>query len=335
MLLSIIVPAYNVERYIERCIRSLEAQDIPQDQYEIILTNDGSPDQTRKIVEKLKLKFTNIILINQENQGVSMARNNAIAHAQGKYIMPVDPDDYVLPNTLKNALMRAENDNLDVLYLGFEIFDADGKSLWQTNYQKQSQQIFTGVEGYFAARGKDVRDPDRSWAILYRKSMMDHFELRYPKDVPFLEDGCFLTKVFSVAQRVGFSNNPFHQRTTSEGSATVSGVYYSEKAAEGFLKAAADIRTFGKKHIFTQQQHGLINHGIANFVLLAIFPMIAFKSAKIFTVMKMIRVFGFSKLETNGVVEPYLKFARYFNVSPYFLLLMYTKEMAFKKLFHD
>ena len=107
--LSIIVPAYKVEAYIEKCIRSLEDQDLPKDEYEIIVINDGSPDRCREIVEELQKEFSNIILINQENQGVSMARNNGIANAQGKYIMPIDPDDYVLPNSFGSIIKRALN----------------------------------------------------------------------------------------------------------------------------------------------------------------------------------------------------------------------------------
>ena len=97
--LSIIVPAYKVDAYIEKCISSLEDQDIPKEEYEIIVINDGSPDRCSEIVEGLQKEFSNIILINQENQGVSMARNNGIKIAQGEFIMPVDPDDYVIPNS--------------------------------------------------------------------------------------------------------------------------------------------------------------------------------------------------------------------------------------------
>jgi glycosyltransferase involved in cell wall biosynthesis len=77
MRLSIIVPAYKVEDFIERCIHSLENQDIAKADYEIIVTNDGSPDNSKVIVEKLQHEFSNIILVNQQNQGVSRARNTA------------------------------------------------------------------------------------------------------------------------------------------------------------------------------------------------------------------------------------------------------------------
>ena len=117
---------------------------MPKDEYEIIITNDGSPDRCREIVEGLQKEFSNIILINQENQGVSMARNNAIAIAKGEYILPIDPDDYVVPNVLETVYQNAVTRNLDVLYLAYEIFDKQGNSSWETNYQDKNDKIFDG-----------------------------------------------------------------------------------------------------------------------------------------------------------------------------------------------
>lgn len=334
MRLSIIIPAYKVENYIEKCIRSLEDQNLAQSDYEIIITNDGSPDSSQEIVEKLQQEFSNIILINQENQGVSMARNAAIAVAKGNYLMPIDPDDFILPNTLSAILKKAELQDLDVLYLGYEILDVEGKISWHTDYSQQQSQIFEGVEGYFASRGKLVRDPNRSWAILYRKLLLDTYQIRYPKAVPFLEDGCFLIKVFSVAQRVGFDNARFYQRTTNLGSATVTGVYYSEKAINGFLKAALDIKKFGEEHTLATKNYGLINHGIVNFVLLSLFPLISLHSlGRLSQTVKKIKFLGFLRLPIAGVVFPYSQYASNFNVSPYYFILMYFKEKAIKKYF--
>jgi glycosyltransferase involved in cell wall biosynthesis len=132
--LSIIIPMYKVAAYVTRCIESLENQDIDKNLYEIICINDGSPDNCQEIVENLQKKYSNIVLLNQENQGVSMARNNGIAIAQGKYILPIDPDDYVMPNCFTSLLSKAYNENLDVLYASFEIFDVNEKVIWRTNY---------------------------------------------------------------------------------------------------------------------------------------------------------------------------------------------------------
>jgi len=330
MRLSIIVPAYKVEKYIERCIRSLQRQDIPKADYEIIVVNDGSPDSSREIVERLQQEFPNIVLINQKNQGVSVARNNAIAKATGEYIIPIDADDYVVPNTFKSILDKAETQNADVLYLGYEIFDNTLTSVWHTDFSNK-KEIYDGVSGYFASRGNDVRDPDHSCGIVFRKAMLDQFDVKYPAAVPFLEDGLFLVKVFSIAKRVAFDEKTFYQRTTNLGSATVSGVYYSQRAIDGFLRAADDLRNFSNKYSFTESQQGLINHGTTNFVLLAIFPLLSATRTKIFSTIRKIKALGFSKLKTQGVVNPYLKYAKYFNISPYFFLLMYAKEMTVKK----
>ena len=168
MRLSIIIPVYNVAEYIEKCVYSLLQQDIPTEEFEIIIINDGSPDNSREVVMNLMKTVNNIVFIDQENRGVSMARNAGIAKAKGEFILPVDPDDYILPNTLKINLEHAEKNNLDVLYLSFEILNAAGKPVWHTDYAIQEKQVYPGVDGYFAARGKGIRDPDRSWAILYR-----------------------------------------------------------------------------------------------------------------------------------------------------------------------
>ncbi|MBS7786440.1 glycosyltransferase [Flavobacterium sp. CYK-55] len=314
--LSIIIPAYKVEKFIEKSIRSLEHQDIPLSDYEIIVTNDGSPDNSAAIVTGLQQVYPNIILINQENQGVSMARNHAIAQAKGNYILPIDPDDYVLPNTFERILSLAEGRNLDVLYMGFEIFDADGNSEWKTRYSNFTDKIYPGVEAYFRARDYDVRDPDRSWAMLYKRSLLTQFSIDYPKGVPYLEDGLFLAKVFAVAERVGFDHEIFYQRTTRKGSATNSRLFYSEQAINGFILAIDDIKHFGKKNKLTHQQSDLIHHVMAKFVVLSLSPSIASRDFKsYFKVIQKLKQAGFSKLETNGLRFKYKQYIKVYNFS--------------------
>ena len=317
--ISIIIPCYKVDGYIEKCIRSLESQDIPSDDYEIIVTNDGSPDRCREIVETLQQEFSNIVLINQENQGVSMARNNAMAIAKGKYVLPIDPDDYVLPNTFKNILGLAEKQDLDVLYLGFEIFDLKGKSVWQTDYSTLEGQLYDGVESYFAPRGYDIRDPDRSWAILYRSALLQQFDITYPKDVPYLEDGLFLAKVFTVATKVMFDTSIFYQRTTRIGSATNSKLFFSDQAIQGFIKAIQNIKEFGNRNYLNSEQKNLINHTIAKFVILALSPsMLTFNFREYFKMITLLKNFGLEKLNTEGLRFLYKRHIKVYNNSKFF-----------------
>lgn len=324
IMLSIIIPMYKVAPYVEKCLRSLANQDIPFSAYEIICMNDGSPDNCAEIVESLQHEIPNIVLINQENQGVSMARNNAIAVAKGKYILPIDPDDYVLPNTFSGILEIAESKQLDVLYLGFEIFDAGGISVWHTDYSKLDSTIFNGVEGYFASRGYDVRDPDRSVAMLYRKSILDQYDIKYPKDVPYLEDGLFLAKVFAVAERVGFKDDKFYQRTTRIGSATNSRLFYSEKAISGFIKAVQDIKLFATKNNLKAEKMELVNHVVAKFVFLSLSSSAsALNFAEYFKTIAILKEYGLTKLENKGVRFLYENYVKVFNKSKLFFPLYF------------
>ena len=325
MKLSIIVPAYKVESYIERCIRSLEDQNLPKEEYEIIVVNDGSPDRCGEIVEGLQKEFSNIVLINQENQGVSMARNNGIARARGKYIMPVDPDDYVLPRQFDEIIRRAEAEDLDVLYVGMDILGEQGELEWSTDYALQENKVYQGPEGYSASRGKNVRDPDASYSKVYKKTLLKDFAVTYPKDVPYLEDGLFLLKVFTVAKRVGFRASVLYQRTTRPGSATHSNLLFSEKALNGFIIAAKDLRAFAQRISLSQEQRDLINQGIVKFAILPLTAAISNKSvSKYFKVVKKLKDNGFGKLELPKRKNRYYYYAKMYNRSillfPFFLV---------------
>ncbi len=114
-LLSIIIPAYNTARFIGKCIESCENQDIPSIDYEIIIINDGSTDDTLQVVSKLQKQYLNIRVINQINQGQSVARNEGVKIAIGKYIWFVDSDDYIANNCLGMIIDIMEKNKLDAL----------------------------------------------------------------------------------------------------------------------------------------------------------------------------------------------------------------------------
>lgn len=329
--LSIIIPAYKVDGYIEKCIRSLEDQDMAKHEYEIIVTNDGSPDRCKEIVESLQNEFSNIVLINQKNQGVSMARNNAIAIAQGEYILPIDPDDYVVPNVLESVYQNVVSRNLDVLYLSYEIFDKEGKSIWTTDYASKDEIIFNGVEGYYAPRGNKIKDPDRSWAILYRLEMLRQYQINYPKNVPYLEDGLFLGKVFTVAKRVGFLSTKFYQRTTRMGSATNSRLFYSENAINGFVNAIEDVKSFGELNQLNQSQKFLINHVTAKFTLLPLTSLIGQKNLKnYYKFIKQLKQMNINKINVEGLKMDYLRMASIYNTNAFLFFIYFLVSSKLK-----
>lgn len=120
MILSIVVPVYNVAKYLPKCLDSLLNQDIGLDDYEIIVVNDGSTDASCEIAQDYAGRFSNIVLLNQENKGLSAARNSGIGSAKGKYIQFVDSDDYLQPNVLKSLVEKMEKDSLDILRFNYQ-----------------------------------------------------------------------------------------------------------------------------------------------------------------------------------------------------------------------
>ena len=99
-LLSVIIPVYNAEKYIKTCLKSVFAQGLKDDDFEVILVNDGTPDDSFGVIEEMIQMHDNIIVINQVNQGVSIARNAGFAKATGEYVYFVDPDDILIDNSL-------------------------------------------------------------------------------------------------------------------------------------------------------------------------------------------------------------------------------------------
>lgn len=102
--LSIIIPVYNVELYIEKCLQSCLSQDIPYDEYEIIVVNDGSPDGSLAIAESIAKTTTNMTIISQKNGGLSAARNTGMSVAKGEYIWFVDSDDWIETKDRKSVV---------------------------------------------------------------------------------------------------------------------------------------------------------------------------------------------------------------------------------------
>lgn len=142
--LSIIIPVYNVEQYLEKCLRSCLSQDIPYNEYEIIVVNDGSPDGSLAIAERIAESATNITIITQENGGLSAARNTGLSVAKGEYIWFVDSDDWIETNCLKLLTNTLYNEELDALVInGIRAID---DNLTKINAIKYDGCIFSGLE---------------------------------------------------------------------------------------------------------------------------------------------------------------------------------------------
>ena len=123
MKLSIIVPVYNVEKYIRLCMESIFKQGLDENDYEVIIVNDGTPDKSMEMITDIIVAHQNIHVINQENQGLSVARNNGIAAAKGEYIQFLDSDDLLIDNSLPYLLDKATSLKADLVVADFISMD--------------------------------------------------------------------------------------------------------------------------------------------------------------------------------------------------------------------
>lgn len=198
--LSFIVPFYNVEPYIEECIRSLYAQDIPWEEYEVICVDDCSPDGSRAIVERLQKEYPTLkLLTTPENLRQGGARNMALDVAMGRYICFVDSDDMLASQYIGSILSLIEKEDLDIYDFDFKI--DEGRNMMQKNIVEYSMGICTGTEYVFDSRSNWANKCCCVCAMVIRKGLIDEYNLRFEEKVQY-EDTDFAIKMFAVARRV-------------------------------------------------------------------------------------------------------------------------------------
>ena len=205
-LLSVIMPAYNTELYIQEALESLLNQSLKS--IEIIVADDGSSDSTVSIVKQLKDNDCRIKLyVMPENQGQSMARNMALRYARGKYVYFMDSDDWLMhPDALEIAVERCEQTNLEFLFFDADIFYMDrNASPLAWNYQRTArydeQTVWKGLE---LMKDMLVYGTWRAapWLMIVRRELLHNNNMKfYPSIIH--EDELFMAKLMPVVQRAG------------------------------------------------------------------------------------------------------------------------------------
>ena len=145
---SVILPIYNMEKYLKQCLDSIRVQTLKE--IEIICINDGSTDGSSIVINDFANRDSRFKVINQKNQGAALARNNGIVHAQGKYLSILDADDFFDPDMLLKAFVRAEETSADILLFRCNFYDDDTEIFtpcsWSIQKKYLKSDVFSNID---------------------------------------------------------------------------------------------------------------------------------------------------------------------------------------------
>lgn len=206
---SVIVPIYQVEDYLARCIDSILAQTF-QD-FELILVNDGTKDRCPAIMQAYADKDDRIRQIHKQNGGLSSARNAGLDIARGKYIAFVDSDDYIEPTLLEDAVTAAETSEAELVLFNYRLVvngEAQGPYLDFRDEIIDLNQM--GLANYFYRYWMPYKHGQEAWCRLYRRSVIEENALRYaPNNEVFAEDTLFSAMYLLHTRRIAALSKPY------------------------------------------------------------------------------------------------------------------------------
>ena len=233
-LISIVIPVYNLEKYIAEAINSCLHQDLSYDQYEIICVDDGSKDKSAEIIRDLQKEYPNVILFSQENAGVSSARNKGLEHARGKYVWFLDGDDMILPDCLKLIT--------DIMT------ETDADSFWfKCNHFTTTPTFITPTRQHECCSTYDQLIPFMEYnggvgvcGNVYKTQFLRDNFLRFNSQIKYSEDVLYNFKVLLKLKIAAKTNDIFYIRRDREDSVIHTTKMNLDKHMESMLLLAKE-----------------------------------------------------------------------------------------------
>lgn len=198
-IVSVLIPVYNVEKYLERCLESLINQTLTQ--IEIVCVNDGSTDNSLKILEEYSKKDSRIVIVNKPNGGLPSARNAGLDVAKGKYVGFVDSDDYVQTDMFEKLYQTAEREKSDIVICGANIFPEETRATdWLYACLSPEYKHMEDFNADFLFFDQTVTP--FLWRTLIRRDLIEENNLRLREDIMLGEDKAFQCKVYPLAKSI-------------------------------------------------------------------------------------------------------------------------------------
>ena len=248
---SVIIPIYNVEKYIEECLVSAMNQTLRD--IEIICVNDGTKDGSMEIVRRYAENDGRIIIINKENGGPSSTRNAGIRKAQGEYVYFLDADDYIADNTLEVLYEEAKRENLDNIYFDAEsFFEDEGLEAQHKGYKdyyrrpSMFEEVISGPELFAKMENLHLFRPSPCLQMPKRSMLLDNNILFYEGILH--EDNLFSLQAIFCAKRVKHTATPFYKRRVREDSIMTGGMGF--RKSYGYYISISEFNKFLKQFDF-------------------------------------------------------------------------------------
>lgn len=193
--ISVIVPVYNVERYLERCVKSILEQSLKD--IEIILIDDGSPDNCPAICDQYASQYKNVKVIHKENQGLGFARNSGMEMASGEYLAFVDSDDYIAPNSLKRLYEEAQKYHADTVIGLYNRVNNDGsivrgqapkKNITYSGHDQILEHVLKNMLGSPKEYYDDIYLMMSVWMGLYSRRIIKENNIRFPSERQYISE---------------------------------------------------------------------------------------------------------------------------------------------------
>jgi glycosyltransferase involved in cell wall biosynthesis len=231
--ISIILPIFNVQKYISVCLDSLVNQSYGIDNMEIICVNDCSPDNSIDIALEYQKKYPDSIKIinHKKNKGTGGARNTGLAHATGQYITFVDPDDFVDKNTYKYMLNKMQKNGIQLSCFHFVFFDDSGEKLTKIHPSDPLfvKEVMISHNTLLSQYPKFIHSMS-VWNKIYKKELLENIN-PFPEKQLFNEDARFSVDCFLTADKILFSDKKFyHYRKNTTGTTATNKMYTTKES---------------------------------------------------------------------------------------------------------
>ncbi len=204
--ISVIIPCYNVENYIEKCIDSIFEGTLKE--IEVIAINDGSNDKTREILDKLQKKYNKLNIIHKENEGVSIARNIGLKKVKGEYIAFLDSDDWVDKDMYNKLYLKAKENDYDIVACDTTAVYPNYNTIISSNINDKTKSSEALMINSYAVL----------WNKIYKREILKGMEFK--EGINFCEDVIFLYQLYPRVKRIGVIHQPLHFYLQREGSLT-------------------------------------------------------------------------------------------------------------------